>query len=220
MSKNLRLAPINRSLKTIVIAAIVCIALVSMAPQALAHHASGGKIPSNFFEGFLSGLAHPVIGLDHFAFVVAIGLLAAGQNQGIFIPGGFVLAALVGTTIHLLGFDLPAAEIVIALSVITFGGMLVMPSKPNKIVLTLLAAITGIFHGYAYGEAIVGAQMTPLVAYLLGFTMIQYIVAMVAQAIGNAFIQRTGNKPLSIMRFAGFVICAIGVVFLTSSFVG
>ena len=54
------------------IAAVVWMGFL-MAPQpALAHHALGGRIPSNFFEGFLSGLAHPVIGLDHLAFVVAI----------------------------------------------------------------------------------------------------------------------------------------------------
>jgi len=61
-----------------------------------------------------------VIGLDHFAFVVAIGLLAAGQVCGVFIPAGFVLAALAGTGIHLFSFDLPAAETAIAVSVITW----------------------------------------------------------------------------------------------------
>jgi urease accessory protein len=84
----------------------------------------------------------------------------------------------------------------------------------------MLAAIAGLFHGYAYGEAIVGAQMTPLVAYLLGFTLIQYVVALVAQALGNVVIQQTTNKPFPLMRFAGFAICAIGVVFLTNSISG
>ena len=43
----------------------------------LAHHPNGGETPSNFIQGFLSGLGHPVIGIDHLVFVVAIGLLAA-----------------------------------------------------------------------------------------------------------------------------------------------
>lgn len=217
MSRIKRLAFFNRSINTVAIPALACIALLSAAQQVLAHHAMGGRTPSNFFEGFLSGLAHPVIGLDHFAFVVAIGLLAAGQVSSAFIPAGFVLAALVGTGIHLLSIDLPAAEIAIALSVVTFGAMLVMPNRPNSFVLTVLAAIAGLFHGYAYGEAIVGAQMTPLVAYLLGFTLIQYVVALVAQAIGNSVIQQTANKPFRLMRFAGFAICALGVVFLANS---
>jgi len=40
-----------------------------------AHHTMGGGMPSNFFEGFMSGLAHPVIGVDHLAFIVALGLV-------------------------------------------------------------------------------------------------------------------------------------------------
>ena len=32
----------------------------------------------------------------------------------------------------------------------------------------------GILHGYAYGESIVGAETTPLLAYLVGFAVIQY----------------------------------------------
>lgn len=217
MSRIKRLAFFNRTINTFAIPALACIALLSAQEQVLAHHAMGGRTPSNFFEGFLSGLAHPVIGLDHFAFVVAIGLLAAGQISSAFIPAGFVLAALAGTGIHLLSIDLPAAEIAIALSVVTFGAMLVMPNRPNSFVLAVLAAIAGLFHGYAYGEAIVGAQMTPLVAYLLGFTLIQYVIALVAQAISNGVIQQTANKPFRLMRFAGFAICAIGVVFLANS---
>lgn len=220
MSRIRRIAFFNQSINTVAIAAVVCIALLSAAQQALAHHAVGGRTPSNFFEGFLSGLAHPLIGLDHFAFVVAIGLLAAGQARGAFIPAGFVLTALAGTGIHLLSLDFPAAEMAVALSVITVGAMLVMPNRLSWLVLAVLVAIAGLFHGYAYGESIVGAQMTPLVAYLLGFTLIQYVVALVAQAIGNVLIQRTANKALPLMQFAGFAICAIGVVFLTNSMPG
>jgi len=35
-------------------------------------------------------------------------------------------------------------------------------NKPNWLVLTVLGAIAGLFHGYAYGESIIGAGMTPL----------------------------------------------------------
>ena len=60
---------------------------LSLIKPASAHHFMGGKVPSNFLTGFLSGLAHPVIGLDHFAFVVAVGLLAALLGRrGLVIP--------------------------------------------------------------------------------------------------------------------------------------
>ena len=35
-----------------------------------------------FVEGLLSGLGHPVIGLDHLAAVIAVGCLAATQPKG------------------------------------------------------------------------------------------------------------------------------------------
>lgn len=202
------------------IAAVVWMGFL-MAPQpAFAHHALGGRIPSNFFEGFLAGLAHPVIGLDHLAFVVAIGLLAAGQVRGALLPAGFVVAAMAGTGIHLLKLDLPASEVAIAVSVIAFGAMLVGQVRLNWFVLAALAAIAGLFHGYAYGEAIIGAQMSPLIAYLLGFTLIQYAFALLAFLIGNVVIQKSTNQPLSLLRLAGLTICSIGVVFLTTSIRG
>jgi urease accessory protein len=34
----------------------------------------GGKTPSTFVDGILSGVGHPIIGPDHLAFVVALGI--------------------------------------------------------------------------------------------------------------------------------------------------
>ncbi len=196
---------------------LVCIALLSGASRAIAHHPLDGKIPANFLEGFVSGLAHPIIGLDHFAFIVAIGLLAVGFSRGALMPAGFIFTALVGTGIHLLKLDLPGSEIIIAGFAIAFGIMLLMPKRPNFITLTALAAFAGLFHGYTYGEAIIGAQMTPLVAYLLGFSLMQYAISLLALLIGNSISQKFTNSP---MQFPGFVICSIGTVFLYSALLG
>jgi urease accessory protein len=49
-------------------------ALLSLLPRAAyAHHAMDYEAPAHLLEGFVSGLAHPVIGLDHLLFVIAIG---------------------------------------------------------------------------------------------------------------------------------------------------
>lgn len=202
------------------IAALTCITLLSAAHPVLAHHALGGKTPTNFFEGFLSGLAHPIIGLDHFAFVVAIGLLSALQPKGFLIPAAFVLTAMLGTGIHVLKFDLPLAEIIVASSVIAFGAMLLLSKKPNWLIIAGLGAIAGLFHGYAYGESIVGAQMTPLVAYLAGFTLIQYGIAIAALLIARTISEKFANQFSKVLRFIGLAICSIGAVFLTTSIVG
>ena len=202
------------------VAFLVGISLLLVANPAIAHHAFGNETPRNFFEGFLSGMAHPIIGLDHFAFVVAIGLFAAIYRQGIFIPFAFVAAAMAGTGLHLMSLDLPVPELVISASVLGMGVMLAMKDSPNWTVILGLAAIAGIFHGYAYGESIVGAEMTPLVAYLAGFTAIQLVIAWIAFALGKVTLQKMTDSPLLYLRFAGFTISGIGVSFLATSILG
>ena len=198
----------------------IAVTLLVIAEPANAHHAIGGETPDNFIDGFLSGVAHPVIGIDHFAFVVAIGLLAALKKQGgIFIPVIFVLTTIVGTVIHLLSLDLPIPEIVISASVLSFGILLAMKDVPNLVYLIGSAAAAGIFHGYAYGEAIVGAQMTPLVAYLAGFALIQLAVAFLAFGVGK-FTFKMAEQPSLNLRFAGFVISGAGAAFLSSAILG
>ena len=194
------------------------VGILSFAQGAMAHHPFGGETPSNFVEGFLSGMGHPVIGLDHLAFVVASGLIAAGLVGGVAIPVAFVLATIAGTGIHLMAIDLPLPELIISASVVLFGVLIATKGKQassNTTVLGAIAALAGIFHGYAYGEAVVGAEMGPLVAYLLGFAAIQLAISLAAYAVGNAIIKSTNKLP--VMRFLGLAIGAIGLVFLASS---
>lgn len=197
---------------------VLVIGLVALflAIPAQAHHMLGGRLPANFLEGFLSGLGHPIIGLDHFAFIVAAGLLAATKRNGIWIPAVFVLAALAGTGIHLLRLDLPGTEAFVALSVLLFGLLLALPNQLNLALMVGLAAIAGIFHGYAYGESIVGAEMSPLVAYLLGFTTIQLAIALSAFKLGEWALQRLTTGTTLPLRFAGFTLCGAGMAFLVT----
>ncbi len=185
----------------------------------LAHHPMGGTTPQNFIQGFLSGIGHPIIGPDHFVFVIAAGLMAAMVTRGIIIPLAFVLTGLIGTGLHLLSLDLPAPETFISGSVLIFGILLALKNSPKFEIIIALAAIAGLFHGYAYGESIVGAEMTPLFAYLLGFTTIQMMVSLVAYGIGKRVLKNSPTPAIS-FRFAGFAICGAGAAFLSSVILG
>jgi len=194
--------------------------LLLSASPAMAHHAMDSRTPSNFFEGFLSGLAHPLIGPDHFAFVVAVGLLAAVKRQGIVIPIALILSAMLGSGLHLLNFNLPGAELFVSGSILLFGILLIMKDSPNTFMIMMLAAIAGVFHGYAYGESIFGAEMSPIFAYLLGFTTIQAIIATSAFVISKAMLSRDGSQKMSAsLRSAGLVLCGIGGAFLSSQLI-
>jgi urease accessory protein len=171
----------------------------------------------------MSGFGHPIIGFDHLAFIIASGLLAAKIGRGIFIPIVFTIATALGAIIHLQAIDLPIPEIVIAASVVVFGSLLVKGKQrnqsPNYYAMVVgLAALAGIFHGHAYGEGIFGAETTPLMAYLLGFTMIQMVISLGIYALATQAMKTTSVKTIT--RFAGLAITAIGMVFLTSAITG
>lgn len=199
---------------------LVWIGVLGIAERAAAHHPFGGRTPTNVWEGFLSGLGHPVIGFDHLAFVVALGLLAANIVRGSFIPIAFLLTTMAGTAIHLLAIDLPMPELAIAVSVVVFGAMLIGQYRLDYKLLTGLAAIAGLFHGYAYGEAIIGAQMNPITAYLLGFTLIQGMIALGTMIATQLILKRWTENAFTMMRVLGLAICSVGVMFLTTAIIG
>jgi urease accessory protein len=194
--------------------------LLLTATPALAHHAMGGGMPTTFFEGFVSGLAHPMIGFDHFAFIVSVGLLSAVKRQGITIPIAFAAAAMAGTGLHLTGLSLPGLELWVAASVVLFGLLLALKNNLNTAAIVGLGAIAGLCHGYAYGEAIFGAEMSPLVAYLSGFTVTQLVVMLSAFGIGKALLNRPETEAFGAFRSAGWTICGVGLAFLASQVMG
>lgn len=184
---------------------------------AFAHHAMGGKMPASFWEGLLSGLAHPIIGFDHLAFIVAVGILAALKPQkGWVIPVSFVATTLGGTGLHLFKVNLPFLESFVAASIIAAGILLAANYTPKLAGTITLAMLAGIFHGYAYGESIIGAEPTPLLAYLTGFAIVQLAIAL-AVSWGWRALYKTGKLPAISLRFAGWLFCAIGATFLAMS---
>ena len=124
-----------------------------------------------------------------------------------------------GTGIHLQSVNLPAAELIISASVLAMGVFLAWENQANLTLLAAIAAIAGIFHGYAYGESIVGAETTALVAYLLGFCGIQLGISAIAFYLGKRIINQP-NKSSLLLRFAGFTISGIGFAFLSNLILG
>ena len=196
------------------ILAMLAFALLGQPGDALAHHMIGDEVPRNFLEGFLSGLAHPIIGIDHFAFILAAGLIAAKVARGKTLLVVFLGASLSGCVVHLAGFTVTEANIVVAISVIGVGAFLVADKRTHWSLLATGFALAGVFHGYAYGETIVGAEPAPLTSYLVGLILIQYAVAMGAFAAARQFESRSWLKRESAAQAAGVVVCVAGVVAL------
>ena len=79
--------------------ACVAFAAMAVAAPAWAHHVMGGELPQTFLQGLLSGLAHPVIGLDHLAAIVGVGILAALAGRGVGPVLAFSAAMIAGVEI-------------------------------------------------------------------------------------------------------------------------
>lgn len=197
-------------------AALSVIPFFLMTASASAHHVMGGKIPTTFAEGFLSGLGHPVIGPDHLAFLLAIGVAVGVGGLNLVLPLLFVVASAIGVTLHVNGVNLPGAEIVVAVSVL-FAGFLIARGRALPVSLwAILFAAAGLFHGYAFGESIFGAERSPLHAYLLGLIIVQSVLT-----VGTAlFVRRKAGSVSAIApRLAGAVIIGVGLATLIAQLI-
>ena len=183
------------------------------ANAALAHHPLGGETPQTLLHGLLSGLGHPVIGLDHLAFVIGIGLIAAFQANRLVTPAAFVAATIAGTLLVLGNVTLPLAEFVISASVVGIGAAIMYGRTIKPLVVTPLVALAGLFHGWAYGAAVIGAEPTPLIAYLSGFALIQFAIAL-GVAIGATRLWQTARNETLAPRLAGAVLAGIGFTYV------
>jgi urease accessory protein len=156
---------------------LIALLVVLIPGAALAHHPMGGATPATLWQGFASGIGHPVIGFDHLAFIIGMSMLALLTRAPRLMPLAFVAACAGGTLVHLAAVSLPAAELVIAASVILVGALGLAGARLPVMAAAALFACAGVFHGYAYGEAVVGAEASPILAYLAGLALVQCAIA-------------------------------------------
>jgi urease accessory protein len=158
--------------------------LALLAPTlALAHHFMDDALPQTFAQGLLSGIGHPLIGLDHAAFIIGAGFVLALVPRGLWGIVALICGSLAGAAAHLAGFSIPGGEIGVALSVLLVAAILVSRSRVPLSWLAGGAALAGVLHGHAYAESIFGAEPAPLAAYLIGFSLIQFGVAAASFAL-------------------------------------
>jgi urease accessory protein len=194
---------------TLVLGLVSCL----IASQGYAHHVSDGEVPVTIVEGLLSGLAHPVIGIDHLAFLILMGAAAIFTPRPLLTPLAFVGCTVVGCLMVAAGIQFPGVEIGVTVSVL-IGGIMVLSGRQYSTALYVaLFSVAGILHGGAYGAAIIGAQMQPLFAYLIGFACIQYAISV---GVGLLMPGASSNITVSSVhpRLAGALAAGIGVALL------
>ncbi|MEQ8802220.1 MAG: HupE/UreJ family protein [Haliea sp.] len=161
--------------------------------------------------GFVSGLLHPVLGWDHVAAMVAVGLWGAflGNPAGWLLPVVFPLVRAFGGALGLAGVPVPSVEIGIALSALVLGIMIGLAARPPLWLAGVIVAIFAIFHGHAHGTELPEAA-SPL-AYSLGFVIATGLLHLAG--IGFGLLVRWPLGRIAV-RAGGAVIALGGMVFL------
>jgi urease accessory protein len=196
------------------------LAAIAAATPALAHHPMGGMTPTTFMQGLLSGFGHPVIGLDHLAALVGVGLVASRFPRGLVLPVFWIVAMAAGVGLHLASFDLPFTEVLVALSVVAIGIVAALrPTLPFSLA-GLLFAVGGLIHGYALGESIIGAEASPLFAYLLGLVLVQAALTVGVAFVAQRFSADMLLAPPARLRIAGLAVALAGGLFLMQALPG
>lgn len=168
--------------------------------------------PGHDHSGLMSGIAHPILGLDHLLAMLAVGLWAS-QQQGsarLALPLSFVVTMLIGGLLGFAGIQLPFMETGIAGSVLALGLLVALTVRPALPLAVGLTALFALAHGMAHGLEL--PELASPWGYAAGF-----IVATVALHVAGYGLARSlppAAAPL--VRIAGIASAVAGAWLLAN----
>ena len=179
------------------------------AQTAFAHSQKGEAV------GFLTGVRHPISGLDHVLAMVAVGLWGAqlGSPAIWILPVAFPMVMAIGGMFGLMGVPLPGIEYGIALSALLLGAAVMFEIRPPIGVAAALVGFFAIFHGHAHGTELPPGQSALL--YSMGFVVATGCLHALGIGVGTVHRWAWGQK---LLRFAGALVAGGGVFFLSRAF--
>ncbi|MDG3086403.1 HupE/UreJ family protein [Vibrio hannami] len=185
---------------------LLLLALISS--PALAHSDASGS-------GFMSGVTHPIFGLDHLLAMLSIGILSAqlGGRSIWQLPTTFVLVMVIGGVLGMLQVPMLPIELGIALSVLVLGAGIALDRNLSSRLAIAFAALFAVFHGYAHGLEM--PSMASPASYIAGFIIGTTAIHIIGVFIGVFSTQcNTRRKAL---RGLGASIMFSGVYFLAGA---
>jgi urease accessory protein len=193
--------PILRSLP-------VAIAGLVIAQPAFAHEQAGVG------GGLLSGLLHPLTGMDHMIAMVAVGIWGAqlGAPAIWVLPITFPLVMAFGGVLGVVRIPLPMPEVVIALSALILGAAVATRLRLPFAAAAVVVAVFAVFHGHAHGVEL-PSSANPL-AYGVGFVVATGLIHLCGITIGTLTQWPAGKR---VIQGLGVVIAIFGGYFLAQS---
>ncbi|HCJ29971.1 MAG TPA: protein hupE [Pseudomonas sp.] len=155
--------------------------------------------PGHDHAGLMSGIAHPIFGLDHLLAMVAVGLWAAQQTGKACwaLPLTFVATMLIGGLLGFSGIELPLMETGIAGSVLALGLLVALAVRPPLTVAAGLTALFALSHGVAHGLEL-PALSSPW-GYAAGFL----IATATLHGVGYLLVRHLPVAAAPLVRLAG-----------------
>lgn len=184
------------------------VVLVGHVPAAHAH------VEENLAQGLLTGLLHPVSGLDHAMAMVLVGVWGAqlGRPAIWLLPVAFPIVMAVGGFLGLVGVALPGVEFGVALSALILGIMVALERRPALAMAAALVGAFAVFHGHAHGTELPLGQSG--LTYSIGFVVATGCLHALGVLIGVAYRWPTGRRAL---RIAGACAAAIGALLVAQA---
>jgi urease accessory protein len=165
----------------------------------------------------LSGLLHPISGLDHVLAMIAVGMWGAqlGAPAMWLLPVTFPMVMAFGGMLGLMGIGLPAIEAGIAVSAIALGFAVFREARPQLWIAAALVGLFAIFHGHAHGTELPAGANGLL--YSVGFVVATGTLHACGIGLGLVHGWPLGRVAL---RGAGAVVALAGVAFLWRAVAG
>ena len=181
---------------------------VLLAPVSAFGH-EGSSLP---YGSFIAGLAHPVLGIDHFLAMVSVGILSAqiGGRAIWTVPTTFVSVMAIGGLLGWLNVGLTSIELGISFSVLILGSAIAADRKLPVLVAMGAVGIFAIFHGYAHGAEM--PTVANALTYGLGFMTGTALLHVAGLVVGDISQHYARGKIL--LRVAGAAIAGVGTWFL------
>ena len=156
-----------------VIAFLIAAAGLLLAPAAQAHHLLLlMHLQPSPLTGFVSGLAHPILGPDHLLFLLALSLV--GLQHRSFWMLALLATGLGGSVAGLVLPGLPASEALVSFTLVVVA-LVLIAGWDRRLLLPAFA-----LHGYVLSASVLGWSGGPLVSYLAGLMLCQSALLLMA----------------------------------------
>lgn len=158
--------------------------------------------------GFVSGLVHPLTGIDHLLAMVAVGLWASQLGRGalLLVPAAFVAVMAAAGSFGYLGLVPPGVEAAILASLVVIGGAVALSLRLHTVAAMLVVGVFAAAHGVAHGAELPEAAGT--LGYTLGFVMATAALHAVGIELGLLSARRFSGRAT---RLAGAAVALSGL---------